>query len=86
MKTFKEEMKGYLKKWEASGNKVTSYVCQHCKKKIKTPQPTKKLVDSRGYWDSMKKCYECGGFNFVLIYPTGKTEVKTWGIKIKEKK
>lgn len=72
MKTRKE----YLKSWKAKGNKTTFYICQYCNSKIETIQPTKDLVDSRGYWDSITECPKCNYLNCVKVYPNGKTKVK----------
>ncbi len=63
----------YLKKWKAGGKKTTFYTCQHCHKKIETPQPTKDSVSSKGYWDSAETCVECRELNFVCVWPNGKT-------------
>ena len=69
----KKQLNIYLKRWKKSGKKITSYICQHCKEKIKTPQPDKNLVDKKGFWDSATICSECERMNFVTVYPSGKT-------------
>ena len=65
----------YLKQWKENGNKVTFYICKHCKRKIETGQPTLKLCSSKGYWDSVTECPVCKKLNFVCVYPNGKTKV-----------
>jgi len=73
-KTLKEEYAEYLTRVKAKGVKTTFYTCPHCEKKIETPQPTKKDVSKKGYWDSTKICPECEKLAFVLVYPNGDTQ------------
>jgi hypothetical protein len=70
--------RAFLDRWVAAGNKVTHYECGHCHRSIETPQPDAGHVTSdKSYWDSMKTCTVCGSLNFVLVYPDGRTEVRT---------
>lgn len=73
LKKLQQDNKTYLEAWVSEGRKLTTYDCNHCGKKIKTPQPEKKQVSGKGYWDSCKTCSECGKLNFVAVYPNGKT-------------
>ena len=66
----------YLVNWRKDGGRVTTYICGHCKKSIRTPQPKKADCGPKGFWDSLELCTECGKLNFVAVYPSGKTEVK----------
>ncbi len=68
-------MEAFHKRVVASGNKLTTYVCPHCKKTLNTLQPRKNECVSKGFWDSLKRCYECDQPSFVTVYPDGKTEV-----------
>ena len=72
----KTSRKIYIKKWKASGNYTTFYICQHCTKKIETPQPTLQMCSSKRFWDSLTQCPKCKKLNFVCVYPSGKTTVK----------
>jgi len=60
--------------WLKEGNKNTFYKCEHCLNLIETIQPQKKMVTSKGFWDSAMVCINCGEINFVRVYPSGKTE------------
>ena len=71
----KKKYEQYLKRWVKDGKKLTSYVCPHCLKGVATPQPTEDLVSSKGYWDSVKVCVNCGKLSFLKVYPNGKTKV-----------
>lgn len=69
----RDKMVNYYTKIVQSGRKLTVYYCHNCKEMRLEECPTKDLVSSKGYWDSMKACYFCGGVNFVLTYPSGRT-------------
>lgn len=62
-----------------SGRPFTEYECPHCKQQIETPQPLMNAVGTKGHWDSMKTCTNCGQFNFVRVWPDGRTEVVNLG-------
>lgn len=70
-----------MDKYIAGGGKVTEWTCQNedCDSVIETPQPTKEQVGSKGYWDGMKECPECGTHNFVKVYPNGATDSQLLG-------
>lgn len=69
----KREHFKYIKKWVESGGKVAIYECQFCHKENETQRPQKNMVSRKGYWDSVKICFECSRLNFVKVYPNGKT-------------
>lgn len=73
-KTLKEQMEETFAKVKANGGKTTKYFCHHHKDLVETVQPTKELVSSKGFWDSMKTCHICENLNFVTVWPSGKTE------------
>lgn len=73
--TLKADTLEWFAKAAGKGQTFTSYECCHCKKKITTPKPKKSEVTSKGYWDGMKTCYECGKPSYVRTFPNGKTEV-----------
>lgn len=75
MKKFKKDVLEWLENFKSKGGTVTTYVCPHCESTLETPQPTKNQVGSKGYWDSMKSCYECEKPSFVKTFPNGKTEI-----------
>lgn len=60
--------------WVKRGNKLTRYTCQHCKMSLPTKQPNAVMVQAKGYWDSAMICANCGGFNFLCVWPNGKTK------------
>ena len=60
-------------RWKARGKKLTSYDCQHCWESIVVRQPDPDDVGDKGCWDSLTLCTQCGGLNFVLTYPDGRT-------------
>lgn len=78
----KDDCIAYNKKWSESKKPLKIYDCPCCGKPIQTPMPTRKLVDSRGYWDSLTTCYECGDVYFIVkypasvMYPTGEILIK----------
>jgi hypothetical protein len=74
--TFKKECLSYLNRYKKNGGKLATITCCECLRKIKTPQPSKDEVSQKGYWDTMKKCYECGSYFFVKVYPSGHVNVK----------
>jgi hypothetical protein len=59
------------------GKELTTWQCPHCQKHNLTVQPTEDLVSAKGYWDSLTECVHCAALSFVLVWPTGKTEVRT---------
>lgn len=65
----------WLENWENKGGKVSGFFCPHCGKLNKTTMPTKKDVCSKGYWDSLTTCYECGGLFMSYRYPNGEIQV-----------
>jgi len=79
MNTLKIGKEDYLDRWKSNGGKTTFYTCNHCKQQIETRQPTKDLVSSKGYWDSVTSCSKCDGLNFVKVYPSGKTKSILFG-------
>lgn len=68
----------YNKRW-AKSKPLAIYECPCCSKPIQTPMPTKELVDSRGYWDSLTTCYHCGELYFVVRYPVDGNDYSTNG-------
>lgn len=80
MKNLKSFHGKVMKNWEDGGNKISYYICSHCRERIKTRRPGKLMVTAKGYWDSVKVCPLCGKYDFVLVYPSGKTVVKKIGI------
>ncbi len=68
-----------LLKWAENGNKLVSYICPHCEKRVCTRKPNKKDVSSKGYWDSATSCYKCNKTSFIIVYPSGKIGVKKLG-------
>jgi hypothetical protein len=64
----------YMDKWENKGGKVGGFFCPHCNQPQKTTIPNKKDVTSKGYWDSLTCCYECGGLFMSYRYPNGNIE------------
>ena len=68
-----------LLKWAENGNKLTNYICPHCKKRICTRVPSEEDVSSKGYWDSATMCYKCDKLSFIVIYPCGKITAKKLG-------
>lgn len=75
MTSLKLATMAWIDKAKLKGMQFSTHTCPHCESKLETPQPTKKEVTSKGYWESMKTCYECGKPVFVKTWPTGKTEV-----------
>lgn len=73
MKKLKTDMLDWLDKYKSTGGKITTYVCPHCQSILETPKAHG--VGSKGYWDSLKVCYECEKPSFVKVWPNGKTEV-----------
>jgi hypothetical protein len=72
IKKLKLDMTAYLEKWETKGGKTGGFFCPHCDKPNKTTIPTKKDCGSKGYWDSLTTCYECGGLFMTFRYVGGK--------------
>jgi hypothetical protein len=66
---------GYLDLWKAKGGKTGGLFCPHCNKPNETTIPTKKDVSSKGYWDSLTTCYECGGLFMSYRYVGGEIKV-----------
>ena len=59
------------------GRKITTYCCLGCKQQIDTLQPRKtEVATGKGYWDSTKKCPECGELAFVRVWPSGAATIE----------
>lgn len=69
LKKLKEEVLLYNEKWKAGNKPLRIYDCPVCGKPNQTPMPTSDLVSSKGYWDSLTTCYECGNPYFIVKYP-----------------
>lgn len=66
----------YLIKWETKGGKTGGFFCPHCNQPNKTTIPANKNdCASKGYWDSLMTCYECGGLFMTFRYPNGNIQV-----------
>lgn len=61
--------------WIEKGNKLTGWICPHCKKVNATRRPKSSMVSEKGYWDSVRECIYCSKISFVCVYPSGKTKV-----------
>ena len=60
----------FLDKWESKGGKTGGFFCPYCSEPNKTTIPEKKDVGSKGYWDSLTTCYNCGQL-FMSIRKVG---------------
>jgi hypothetical protein len=67
----------YMGRHVRDGKDLTVWQCPHCEKHNLTVQPTDDLVSAKGYWDSVTECVHCPAMSFVLVWPNGKTKVKT---------
>lgn len=74
LKKLKSDCERMHKNWLKRGKRLTTYHCNHCNDDIITTRPQKSDTGSKGYWDSATICYECGGMNFVAVWPDGKTK------------
>lgn len=70
----KEQTLAYLAKWKTKGGKTGGFFCPHCNCGNETTVPGKKDVSSKGYWDALTTCYECGGLFMTFRYPGGRIE------------
>lgn len=65
----------YNKKWVENGGKLADYECPHCKATQQSTMPSsKELCGPKGYWDTITKCPDCGGFYSIKIWPDSKVE------------
>jgi len=80
--TFKQQMEAFHKKMLNNGKTLTQWTCPHCQKPNDTVQPKPGDVSSKGYWDSLKRCYECDESSFVSVYPSGITSVQAFGVPV----
>lgn len=56
--------------------KLKSHDCPHCAKPIPTVIPTKDLVSSKGYWDSLSSCPFCDALYMVWVWPSGRIKTR----------
>jgi len=68
----RKDVEAFHNKIIAGGGKMTKYLCPHCHKQVPTRRPTKDDVTDKGYWDSLKACFECGELAVVMSYPSGR--------------
>lgn len=66
----------FNRNWQRKGGLLTHYTCPKCRSKIAVRRPSRGDVGQKGHWDSLTICTHCGVANFVVVYPTGRTEVR----------
>lgn len=76
LKDLRKRAAQFNRSWQRKGGLLTEYTCQGCRKKVPMRRPRAKDVGEKGYWDSLTTCTHCGQLNFVVVWPTGRTEVR----------
>lgn len=73
----REQLAVFLQRWKDRGGRVTSWECRACGSSNDTRRPpTKHVVQTKGYWDSVMRCCWCGELSFVKVWPNGTTKAE----------
>lgn len=81
MSRLQKKHEEYMTRVKANGGETTFYGCPHCKSEVETRVPTKALVSSKGFWDSLSVCPLCEHIHHLQISPSGNIKISS-GIEV----
>src|SRR4051812_15598478 len=69
--TLREKTLAFMTARMKAKKPIAIYQCPICDASIAAAQPRKDEANSRGCWDSLRTCTNCGGVHFAAVYPDG---------------